>query len=100
MPIIRLFRVSIHTEMRREFEEKFASISVAAVKQALGSLGVEIYKPSQWAPHEYLMISRWQDEAALKSFAGDSWNSAFIPPGMEKFVSDCRVDHYTSWDDR
>jgi len=100
MPIIRLFRVRIHPEMQDEFEEKFASVSIAAVEQAPGSLGVEIFKPSQWAPREYLMISRWRDEAALKSFAGDSWNNPFIPAGMERYVADCRIAHFTSWEDR
>lgn len=44
------------------------------------------------------MISRWQDEDAIKRFAGEDWSRAYIPPGMETFVADCSVDHYTSWE--
>lgn len=98
MTIVRLFRVRIHSALRNEFEAKFATISVDAVQTAQGSLGVEILKPTLWAPDEYLMVSRWQDEAALKRFAGEDWNRAYIPPGMERFVADCSVDHYTSWE--
>ncbi len=43
------------------------------------------------------MISQWENEAALKAFAGELWNQAVIPPGMEKFVVDCWVNHYVSW---
>lgn len=98
MTIVRLFRVRIHSALRADFEAKFATISVDAVQTAQGALGVEILKPTHWGPDEYLMISRWQDEAALKRFSGEEWSRAYIPPGMERFVADCSVDHYTSWD--
>ncbi|MDC8754993.1 antibiotic biosynthesis monooxygenase [Erythrobacter sp. sf7] len=97
MTIVRLFRVRIHSALRAEFEAKFATISVGAVQAAQGALGVEILKPTHWAPDEYLMISRWRDSAAIKRFAGEHWNHAYIPPGMETFVADCSVDHYTAW---
>ncbi len=99
MPVIRLFRVRIHTALREEFEAKFAVISVNAVRDAEGALAVEIFKPGRWEPDEYLMISRWQDEKALRRFAGEDWNRAFIPDGMERFVKDCALHHFTGWDD-
>jgi hypothetical protein len=43
------------------------------------------------------MVSRWENEAALKTFAGEQWNHAVIPPGMEKFVVECWVHHYEWW---
>jgi hypothetical protein len=43
------------------------------------------------------MITQWENEAALKAFAGEQWNHAVIPPGMKKFVVDCWVHHYVSW---
>lgn len=99
MPIIRLFRVRIHAPMREEFEAKFAVVSVNAVRGAEGALTVEIFKPGRWDPDDYLMISHWQDEAALKHFAGEDWNQAYIPPGMEQFVAECSVHHFTAWDE-
>ncbi|TAD77130.1 MAG: hypothetical protein EAY70_09115 [Sphingomonadales bacterium] len=98
MSIVRLFRVHIHSALRADFEAKFATISVNAVRIADGALGVDIFKPSRWNPDEYLMISRWRDEAALKRFAGKDWDRAFIPPGMEQFVAECEVHHFTAWD--
>ena len=98
MAITRIFRVRIVPELRHEFEEKFSTVSVHAVDETFGFLAVSILRPTKWSPDEYAMISRWQDETALKAFAGDNWNRAVIPPGMEKFVAECSVHHYGSWD--
>ena len=97
MAITRVFRVEINAELRAEFETKFAEISVDTVKRASGSLSAVILKPTPWAPDEYAMISEWQDENALRAFAGDNWTRAVIPPGMEKFIKACWVHHYSTW---
>ena len=97
MPIVRIFRVCIDADLRQEFEEKFSSVSVHAVDEVPGFISVSILKPSEWAPDEYAMISQWENAAALKAFAGEQWNHAVIPPGMEKFVVECWVHHYESW---
>jgi heme-degrading monooxygenase HmoA len=98
MAITRVFRVRIDAALRREFEEKFADISVRAVKEAPGSLAVAILKPTIWTPDEYAMVSQWKDEESLRAFAGEQWNRAVIPNGMEKFVRECWVHHYEAWD--
>jgi quinol monooxygenase YgiN len=97
MVITRVFRVKIYPEMRDEFERKFADISVRVVKEAVGFIAVEIYKPTKWQPDEYMMISQWQDEAAVKAFAGENWNQAVIPTGMAQFVEACWVHHGEEW---
>lgn len=95
--ITRIFRVRIVDALKHEFEEKFASISIDAVNSNKGFISVTVLKPTEWAPNEYSMISKWEDESALKAFAGENWNNAVIPLGMEKFVIDCWVHHYKSW---
>jgi heme oxygenase (mycobilin-producing) len=97
MPITRVFRVRINTSMRQEFQEKFCSVSVQTVNKAPGFISVTIFKPSKWTPDEYAMISEWENEAALKKFAGDQWEHPIIPTGMDKFVIECWVHHYESW---
>jgi len=32
------------------------------------------------------LISVWDNEDVLRSFARENWNLAVIPPGMERFV--------------
>ena len=94
--ITRIFRVQIRPDLQTEFEPLFETVSVAAVERAEGFVSVEIGKPSKWAPHEYVMVSKWQSEAALIAFAGKEWHLPHIPDGMEKFVEQCWVHHYTN----
>lgn len=96
--ITRIFRVKIYQELKNEFEEKFATISVTVVENAKGSISETIYKPIKWSPNEYAMISVWESEGALQAFVGEDWNRAFIPKEMEKFVAECWVHHYESWE--
>ncbi|MYJ96943.1 MAG: hypothetical protein F4053_15610 [Proteobacteria bacterium] len=98
MAITRVFRVRIKAELREEFEEKFADISVREVQSASGMESVSIHRPTKWSPDEYAMITVWTDEESLASFAGENWNQPVIPDGMEKFVQESSVAHYESWD--
>lgn len=95
--ITRIFRVNIDSRLRDEFELKFADISVRAVETKPGFVSSSIGKPTKWAPDEYVMISCWENEQALRNFAGENWQEAVIPAGMDKFVLECAVHHYKTW---
>lgn len=95
--ITRIFRVVIHPEFREEFEAKFAEISVKAVEDCAGNISVSIGKPVDDSPDEYVMISEWENQSALKDFAGASWDKAVIPSGMEKYLVECWVHHYENF---
>lgn len=95
--IIRIFRVQIRPELREEFEAKFSSISVEAVETKMGFAEVTIGKPTKWAPDEYAMITKWENEDALRRFAGPNCHKAVIPEGMGKFLDSCWVHHYEEW---
>ncbi|WP_120497253.1 antibiotic biosynthesis monooxygenase [Kiloniella sp. EL199] len=96
--ITRIFRVQIKPELREEFETLYRVKSIDAVQNAEGFISVTIGKPTVWAPDEYVMVSTRTNETALKKFAGEKWSEAHIPSGMEKFVIDCWVHHYESFD--
>ncbi|MEM9266393.1 MAG: antibiotic biosynthesis monooxygenase family protein [Cyanobacteria bacterium P01_F01_bin.13] len=95
--ITRIFRVKIKPDLRDEFEPKFATISVHAVKSQDGLISVTIGKPTAWTPNEYVMITCWENEESIRNLAGDSWNNVHIPAGMEKFVDECWVHHYRDY---
>jgi heme-degrading monooxygenase HmoA len=97
MAVTRVFRVRIDPSLREEFEQKFATISVHVAQSAEGNTGVDILRPTQWEPEEYAMISQWRDTESLRQFAGESWNEAVIPAGMDKYIRSCWVHHYESW---
>ena|SRR5579862_4909704 len=97
MAIVRVFRTRIVAAKRTEFEAKFSSVSVGSVSGAKGFVSASIYKPTQWAPDEYAMISHWQDRTSVEAFAGVEWNRAKIPQGMEHLIEECWVHHYETW---
>jgi heme oxygenase (mycobilin-producing) len=96
--IARIFRVRVPKVLHAEFEQKFLSVSVPHVKAARGIVSVVVGQPTRWEPEEYVMISVWHSEADVVAFAGENWNRAVIPQGMEKYVSECWVHHYENFD--
>lgn len=96
--ITRIFRARINPDHRDEFEAVFPRVSMGAVEGRDGFISAAISKPTEWAPDEYVMVSIWRDEKALKAFAGDKWNEAHIPEGMERFFAECWLHHYESFE--
>lgn len=43
------------------------------------------------------MISIWENEQFVEDFTGEDWYQAFIPKGMEKYVTECWVLHYENF---
>ncbi len=80
--------------MRASFEKDFQEISIPLVEAHDGLVSVNIGKPTQWAPDEYVMISRWNGAEDLDRFIGKKWDQPLIPPGMEKYVVQCWVHHF------
>ncbi|WP_295393351.1 antibiotic biosynthesis monooxygenase [uncultured Thiodictyon sp.] len=92
--IVRVFRVTVPRALHLEFEGKFLSVSIPAVRSQPGLVSVTVGRPTRWAPDEYAMISTWEDARAVAAFAGAEWRRAVIPEGMERYVADCSVHHY------
>lgn len=95
--ITRIFRVKVPAALHAEFEAKFLSVSVPHVVAAVGCVSVSVGRPTKWVADEYVMISIWASEKALAAFAGEQWNQAVIPSGMEKYVIECGVQHYENF---
>ncbi|MEZ4810050.1 MAG: antibiotic biosynthesis monooxygenase [Allomuricauda sp.] len=96
--IIRIFTATIPVELHDEFESKFKEISVPVVKNYQGLVSLEIGRPSPWNPNEFVMVSRWKTQQDLINFAGENWNQAHIPKGMEKYITSCTVSHFEAID--
>jgi heme-degrading monooxygenase HmoA len=95
--ITRVFRVRVSREFHQEFEAKFLTVSIPKVQAAQGFVAVTVGRPTQWATEEYVMISSWENEQAVINFAGEQWNQAVIPEGMDKYVAECWVHHYENF---
>jgi len=92
--IVRIFRVTVHPDLHQEFEDKVLSTSVPLVQAHAGVVSVSVGRPTQWSPEEYVMVSTWEGKDALLEFAGEHWDQAVIPEGMETYVKQCWVHHY------
>jgi heme-degrading monooxygenase HmoA len=95
--ITRIFRVRVPKQFHAEFEERFTTVSLPLVQGARGLISVAIGRPTLWEPEEYVMVSVWQTESDIASFAGERWNQPVIPHGMEQYVSKCWVHHYENF---
>ena len=95
--ITRIFRVKVPVQHQPEFEKEFLSVSVPFVRGEKGLVSVSVGKPTRWRPDEYVMVSVWEDEGAVAAFAGENWNRAVIPKGMEKLIAECWVHHYENF---
>ena len=91
-----LYSEELKGSINPSLEIKFKEISVPVVKNYKGLISLEIGRPTKWNPQEFIMISLWETEKDLIEFAGQNWNEAHIPKGMEKFISECSVSHYES----
>ncbi len=94
--IIRVFKATIPERLHKEFESKFISISVPHVLSFDGLISITIGRPSKWNPDEFVMVSVWENERAIRKMAGRNWNKGYIPAGMEKYILTCSVDHFDS----
>nr|WP_299383677.1 antibiotic biosynthesis monooxygenase [Allomuricauda sp.] len=92
--VIRVFTAEVPKVLHFEFEARFKEISLPLVQGQRGLLRLEIARPTQWDPNCFAMISYWESEADIKNFAGENWNQAHIPAGMEKYIRSCSVQHF------
>ncbi len=96
--ITRIYRVRINPDLRAEFEPLFQTVAKASIANQVGCVGVTVGGPTPQAPDEYAMITVWRDAATLTAFIGADWSKAHIPDGMERFVVECWVHHFTHLD--
>ena len=94
--ITRVFRASVPKHLQQEFEEKFIEVSAPMVRSHVGLVSLTCGRPTKWNPTEFIVISVWENEEKVREFAGDNWNDAVIPDGMEKFFTSCSLDHYVN----
>lgn len=96
--IIRVFKASIYPEVKEEFALKFRDVSVPIVQRADGLISLEIGGPMDEESNEFLMISKWDNKESIEAFAGEDWNKAFIPDGMEDYIKECSIIHFQNID--
>lgn len=92
--ILRVYRVTVPKDLHTEFEAKFKAVATTLLAEYEGLLSVEIARPSEWKPLEFMMISKWETVAHIKKMAGEDWNKAHIPAHMRKYKMAHSLNHY------
>ena len=92
--ILRVYRVSVPKALHVEFEKEFKAVAKTLLTDYEGLINIEIARPSEWKPLEFMMISRWDHIENIKKMAGENWNEPHIPSHMEKFRVAHSLDHY------
>ncbi|MFK7984039.1 MAG: antibiotic biosynthesis monooxygenase [Saprospiraceae bacterium] len=72
--ILRIYKVTVPKDLHTEFEAKFKVVATTLQVEYEGLLSVEIARPSEWKPLEFMMISKWETVAHIKKMAGEDWN--------------------------
>ncbi|AFY37956.1 hypothetical protein Lepto7376_1620 [[Leptolyngbya] sp. PCC 7376] len=94
--ILRILRAQIFHELRDEFEKGPAIMSVKLVLSQKGCVSCQVTKPLHKTSNTYAMISLWENKESLQAFAGEDFEKAAIPAGMNRYISSCSVEHYIS----
>lgn len=92
--ILRVYKVTVPEDLHPEFEVKFKAVAAMLLTEYEGLLAVEIARPSEWKPLEFMMMSKWETVAHIKKMAGENWNEAHIPDHMQKYAMAHSLDHY------
>lgn len=92
--ILRIFKVEVFPEMRSEFEQDFASISVRTVMSQAGCLSCQLGFPIKEKSDIYVLLTLWRDLESLMAFTGKNFEESFIPAGMGRYINSCFVEHY------
>ena len=92
--ILRIYKVTVPKDLHTEFETKFKVVAATLQAEYDGLLAVEIARPSEWKPLEFMMISKWETVGDIKKMAGEDWSVAYIPDHMQKYTMAHSLDHY------
>jgi heme-degrading monooxygenase HmoA len=95
--IIRIFRARMQPGMNAEFERMVLELSIPLVEAQKGLIARYSGKPMGSNSDEFVMVSLWEDLAALKAFVGQNWEEAVIPEEERPVILETYVHHYESF---
>ncbi len=102
--IARTWRGSVRADDAEGYLDYLRQTGLAGYAATPGNLGALALRRITDGQAEYLVISFWESEEAIRSFAGDDPQRAVFYPEDERFLveRDEHVDHYeivhSGWD--
>lgn len=94
--IARTWRGATKAEDADAYREYLEQTGLGAYRAAPGNRGALSLRRVAGDRAEFLLISFWESEEAIRGFAGDDVNRAVFYPEDERFLvaKDEHVDHY------
>jgi DNA-binding response OmpR family regulator/heme-degrading monooxygenase HmoA len=97
--IIRVFRGQVQPGMADEFARVLDEQAIPRFNSLPGIIAVNIGRPTDSNPDEFLVTTVWRDIESLKEFAGDRWYEAKITPEERPLLRQTFVHHYEENDE-
>lgn len=94
--IIRIFRACAKPGKAAEFRKIFLDEALPLVRAQRGLVRAEIGWPKPPTDDEFLMITVWESEEALRGFAGDAWQEARLLDEERPLLREVAVHHYNA----
>ena len=92
--IIRVFRACVQPGANAAYERLIHEAAVPLMKQQQGLLALHVGRGYPVSPDEYVMVSVWNDMAAIQAFTGEHWQQAVVLPGEAHLVKETSVQHF------
>jgi quinol monooxygenase YgiN len=96
--IIRVFRAVPRTGQESAYERLIRLDSVDLVRAQPGLVALYAgHAIDDDARGEIVMVSVWEDQAAMEAFTGPDWQTPVALPDEDQLVASTTVRSYASW---
>lgn len=92
--ILRIFRARARPGEAAGFEERARALGFDRMKPTPGLRAWFAGKPLDADAREFVMITVWESEDALRAFAGETWRELELPADERKTLELAAVEHF------
>jgi quinol monooxygenase YgiN len=93
MTIVRVFRARPKPGMAATLEQRLREDVIPEVAAAAGLVSYQAGRP-HGATGEFLMITVWDDLAAVRAFAGDDYEQPVLYADTAELIEEMSLQHY------
>lgn len=91
---MRIFRARVKPGRRGDFERLCQDKAIPMMRKQPGLITIQVGKPMERRPDDFVLVSVWQDLASLKAWAGEQWNAVVVMPGEAELIEEATLQHY------
>jgi heme-degrading monooxygenase HmoA len=93
--IARTWRGTVRTADADEYADYIRATGFAEYGETPGNLGAWLLRRDEGEQTEFITLSMWENEDAIRAFAGDDIEAAVLYPEDERYLTgESTVTHY------